>query len=208
MKKFKEIIKTREEFRSIMKEPSELVTRKTLLYLDKHCGAFINRSPFILLATADANGNVDISPRGDPIGFVKILDEKTLLIPDRPGNRRADSIENILQNPKVGLFFLIPGKTETLRISGTATVVRDSDIRDSMAIKGKSPDFVIAVEVQEAFFHCSKCMIRSQLWKPDQWPNLDGLPNLAETMVDAGNLELSKEDMHEIVLKDEKERLY
>ena len=103
---------------------------------------------------------------------------------------------------------MIPGKTETLRISGTATVVRDSDIRDSMAIKGKSPDFVIAVEVQEAFFHCSKCMIRSQLWKPDQWPNLDGLPNLAETMVDAGNLELSKEEIHEIVLKDEKERLY
>jgi len=208
MKKFKEVIKTRDEFRSIMKEPSELVTRKTLSYLDKHCGVFINRSPFILLATADANGNVDISPKGDPIGFVKILDEKTLLIPDRLGNRRADSIENILQNPKVGLFFLIPGKTETLRISGTATVVRDSDIRDSMAIKGKSPDFVIAVEVEEAFFHCSKCMIRSQLWKPGQWPDLDGLPNLAETMVDAGNLELSKEEMHEIVLTDEKERLY
>jgi hypothetical protein len=208
MKNFKEVIRTREEFRSIMKVPSELVTRKTLSYLDKHCGVFINRSPFMLLATADANGNADISPKGDPIGFVKILDEKTLLIPDRPGNHRADSIENILQNPKVGLIFLIPGKTETLRIGGTAVVIRDSDIRESMALKGKSPDFVIAVEVQEAFFHCSKCMIRSRLWKPEEWPNLDGLPNLAETMVDAGNLELSKEEMHEIVLRDEEERLY
>ena len=208
MTNFKEVIKTREEFRSIMKVPSELVTRKTLSSLDKHCGVFINRSPFMLLATADANGNTDISPKGDPVGFVKILDEKTLLIPDRPGNHRADSIENILQNPKVGLIFLIPGKKETLRIGGTATVVRDADIRDSMAMNGKSPEFVIAVEIQEAFFHCSKCMIRSKLWEPTQWPSLDGLPNLAETMVDAGKLELSNEEVHEIVLRDEQERLY
>lgn len=129
--KFKDIIETREEFRSIMKEPSERVTRKTLSYLDKHCCVFISSSPFMILASTDAHGNVDVSPKGDPQGFVKIIDKQTLAIPDRPGNRRADSIENILQNPKVGLIFMIPGKTETLRVSGIASVVRDIDLRDS-----------------------------------------------------------------------------
>ena len=191
-----------------MKEPSELVTRKVLSYLDKHCGVFIGRSPFMLLASADANGNVDISPKGDPQGFVKILDKQTLAIPDRPGNRRADSIENILQNPKVGLIFMIPGKTETLRVSGVASIVRDTALRDSMAIRGRSPELAIVVDVQEAFFHCSKCMIRSKIWEQEHWPSLEGLPRLAETMVDAGQLELSESDMHAIVVNDERERLY
>jgi PPOX class probable FMN-dependent enzyme len=118
----------------------------------------------MLIASADSNGNTDVSPKGDPIGFVKILDDKTLAIPDRLGNKRADTIENILTNPNVGLIFLIPGKTETLRVSGKAQVVRDKALLNSMAVKGKSPDFAIIVTVEEAFFHCSKCMIRSKLW--------------------------------------------
>ena len=169
---------------------------------------FIGRSPFALLATADAAGNTDISPKGDPAGFVKVLDDKTLVIPDRPGNHRADSLENILQNPKVGLIFMIPGKTETLRVSGTATIVKDQALLDSMAVQGRSPALAIAVHVEEAFFHCSKCMIRSGLWKTEQWPDLEGLPRLAETMVEAGKLPLSEEEMHDIVLNDERERLY
>ncbi len=208
MSKFKEVIETREQFRKIMKEPGESVTRKSISYLDKHCGVFIARSPFMLLATADTNNNVDVSPKGDPSGFVKIIDKNTLVIPDRLGNHRADSIENILQNPKVGLIFMIPGKNETLRVSGTAIIVRDGDLRDSMAIKGKSPDFAIVVKVEEAFFHCSKCMIRSKLWHIDLWPDLEGLPRLAQTMVDAGKLDLSESEMHKIVLNDESERLY
>jgi PPOX class probable FMN-dependent enzyme len=191
-----------------MGEPSDKVTRKTLAKLDKHCGVFVGRAPFMLIASADAQGNTDVSPKGDPAGFVKILDDRTLAIPDRLGNKRADTIENILQNPKVGLIFLIPGKTETLRVSGRAQVVRDKALRDSMAVKGRSPDFAIVVTVEEAFFHCSKCMIRSKLWQPDHWPDLDGLPRLAETMVDAGKLDLTESEMHEIVLRDEKERLY
>ena len=205
---FDKVISTREEFRSILSEPGEFVTRKTLSRLDKHCGVFIGRSPFVFVATSDANGNVDVSPKGDPIGFVKILDEHTLAIPDRLGNHRADSIENILQNPKVGLIFLIPGKTETLRVSGTAIVVRDSALLESMSVNRKAPEFCIVVTVEEAFFHCSKCMIRSKLWKTEHWPELDGLPRLAETMVDAGKLNISEEDMHSIVLNDESERLY
>ncbi len=205
---FDDVIETREQFRSIMGEPSDKVTRKSLSALDKHCGVFIARAPFMLIASADANGNTDVSPKGDPIGFVKIIDKKTLAIPDRLGNKRADTIENILQNANIGLIFLIPGKTETLRVSGKAQVVRDEALRNSMAVKGKSPDFVIVVNVEEAFFHCSKCMIRSKLWQIEHWPDLEGLPRLAQTMVDAGELELTENEMHEIVVNDERERLY
>ena len=208
MRDFKDVITSREAFREIMGTPSELVTRKTLAALDKHCATFINRSPFALISSADRRGAMDISPRGDPIGFVKILDNATLAIPDRLGNRRADTIENLLQNPRVGLIFLIPGKTETLRVSGTARIVRDEDLRASMAVQGKNPDFAIVVDVEEAFFHCSKCMIRFKLWEFDHWPDLEGLPRLAETMVDAGKLEISESQMHDIVLNDEKTRLY
>lgn len=205
---FNSVIETREQLRNVLSEPSELVTRKCLPFLDGHAGLFIARSPFMLLASADADGNVDVSPKGDPPGFVKILDAKTLAIPDRPGNQRADSMENILTNPKVGLIFLIPGKTETLRISGTAAIVNDTSVLASMAIAGKSPKLAIVVNVEEAFFHCSKCMIRSKLWKPEHWPDLKGLPRLAQTMVDAGRLELTENEMHRIVENDERERLY
>ncbi len=205
---FQDVITTRDEFRKVMGEPSELVTRKTLSHLDGHCGAFINRCPFIILSTADARGRMDVSPKGDPFGFVKIVDNKTLAIPERLGNRRADSFENILENPRIGIIFLIPGKTETLRVSGSAKIVRDTALRESMAINNKVPDFAIVVSVEEAFFHCSKCMIRSKLWQSDHWPDLDGLPRLAETMVDAGKLDLTPVQMHEIVLNDERKRLY
>lgn len=205
---FNDVVRTRQELREVIGEPSDVVTRKTLPHLDRHCLSFIGRSPFLLLATADEEGNVDVSPKGDPPGFVRVLDEHTLAVPDRLGNRRADSMENLLQNPKIGLIFLVPGKTETLRVSGEALIVRDQDLLDSMAVKDRSPQLAIVVRVREAFFHCSKCMIRSSLWKPDAWPDLEGLPTLAETMVDAGKLELSEEEMHERVLRDERERLY
>jgi PPOX class probable FMN-dependent enzyme len=208
MDRFKDIVRSIDELRSIMGEPIDSVTRKTLSHLDKHCGVFIGRSPFMLLASADAQGNVDVSPKGDPEGFVKIIDKQTLAIPDRLGNRRADSIENILQNPKVGLIFMIPGKTETLRISGSASVVRDANLLDSMAIRDRSPQFAIVVDVHEAFFHCSQCMIRSKIWQQEHWPSLEGLPRLAERMVDAGKLELSETEMHKLVVEDEIDRLY
>jgi hypothetical protein len=205
---FNNIIRTREDLRSVLNEPSELVTRKCLDHLDKHCAKFISRAPFLVMASADADGNLDVSPKGDPAGFVKILDSRTLVVPERPGNNRADTMENILQNPKVGLIFLIPGKRETLRISGSASIVRDEALLDSLAVDGRAPKLAIAVGVQEAFFHCSKCMIRSKLWEPANWPDLEGLPRLAETMVDAGKLALSESEMHRIVANDERERLY
>jgi len=208
MAQFKEIITTRKQLRSILSEPGNAVTSKTISKLDKHCGVFIHRSPFMLLSTANDKGEMDISPKGDPAGFVKIIDKQTLAIPDRLGNHRADSMENILQNPKVGLIFLIPGKSETLRVSGEAIIVNDPALAQSMAVNNKSPELVIVVDVKEAFFHCSKCMIRSKLWQQDSWPDLAGLPRLARTMVDAGKLELTEDEMHRYVVEDEKDRLY
>lgn len=208
IKRFNDVITTREQFRSIMDEPSESVVRKVIPFLDKHCEIFIGRSPFIMIATADIEGNIDVSPKGDPIGFVKILDKTTLAIPDRLGNDRADSMENILQSPNIGLIFMIPGKSETLRVSGVAQIVRDDELRQSLAVKNREPEFVIVVDVKEAFFHCAKCMIRSKLWNQASWPDLSGLPRLAETMVDAGKLDRTEEEMHRRVLNDEKERLY
>lgn len=206
--KFRNVITTRAELRSILNEPSELVIRKVLDHLDGHCARFIARAPFLLMASADEHGNMDVSPKGDPAGFVKVLDANTLVVPERPGNNRADTMENVLQNPRVGLIFLIPGKRETLRVGGSARIVRDEALLRSLAVNDRMPKLAIAVDVEEAFFHCSKSMIRSKLWEPTHWPELAGLPRLAETMVDAGKLELSEAEMHRIVENDERDRLY
>jgi PPOX class probable FMN-dependent enzyme len=205
---FREVITDAAQFRELMGEPPPPCVAKTIASLDRHCRTFIGRSPFVLIASANARGRMDISPKGDAPGFVRILDDKTLAVPDRPGNRRADTFTNILENPTVGLIFLIPGKTETLRVSGTAKIVRDSDLRESMSAHGKAPDFALVVETEEAFFHCSKCIMRSHLWKPAEWPALEGLPSLAQTMVDAGALTIPVEALEQIIKRDEVDRLY
>ena len=151
---------------------------------------------------------MDISPKGDAPGFVRRLDEKTLAIPDRPGNQRFDTFRNLFQSPRIGLIFLIPGKRETLRISGSAQVVRDQELLESMAERGKVPPLAIVVHVEEAFFHCSKCMIRSRLWQPDQWPTLEGLPTLAQTMKDAASIPAPVEVVEGLIADDEENRLY
>ncbi len=208
MYKFESVIETEEQLRSIIREPHQLVANKSLTHLDRHCGIFIGRSPFLLISTCSAKGDMTISPKGDPEGFVKILNNKTLAIPDRPGNNRVDSMRNILQNPKVGLLFMIPGKSETLRVNGRAKIVQDKSLRDSMSVNDRSPKLVIVVDVEEALFHCSKCIIRSSLWDQNSWPSLEGLPSLAETLISVGNLDLSESEMHKIVVRDEKKRLY
>lgn len=206
--KFDEVITTEEEFRKIMGHPSELVTRKTINFIDENCESFIKQSPFIAIASADLKGNFDISPKGDPSGFVKILDNKTLAIPDRLGNRRADTFMNILQNPKVGLIFLIPGVKETLRISGTAQIITDSKIRELLVHKNSLPNLVMIVHVEEVFMHCAKCIIRSKLWNSSKESDLSKVPTLAKSMVDHGKLQKSYEEMNEIIKNDENTRLY
>jgi PPOX class probable FMN-dependent enzyme len=206
---FKDLVQSEAQLRELMGNPvAPPVVEKTLTVLDRHCRAFIERSPMVLIASSDSEGRMDISPKGDAPGFVKILDENTLVVPDRPGNQRFDTFCNLFQSPRVGLIFLIPGKRETLRIGGSADIVRDQELLESLAAKGKVPSLAIAVHVDEAFFHCSKCMIRSRLWQPDQWPSLEGLPTLAETMKDAASIPGPVEVLEGVIKDDEETRLY
>ena len=207
-RKFGEVITNEKDFRQIMGHPSELASRKTIDHIDENCRLFIEQSPFIVISSSDKNGNFDSSPKGDPAGFVKVLDDKTLAIPDRLGNRRADTFMNILQNPKVGLIFLIPGIKETLRVSGEAQIVTDKDVLELLAHKKKLPNFAMIVHVEEAFLHCAKCIIRSNLWADVDSDAERKAPTLAKSMVDHGKLDLSYEEMDAIIKNDEKTRLY
>jgi uncharacterized protein len=139
---------------------------------------------------------------------VTVLDEHTLLIPDRPGNQRFDTLCNLFQNPKIGLIFLIPGKRETLRVSGTAQVIRDPELLAGLAAQGKVPALAIAVTVEEAFMHCAKCMIRSKLWQPEAWPSLEGMASFAQAMKDAAAMPFPVEAIAGLIESDETERLY
>lgn len=205
---FEEIITSEEDFRDIMGHPSELVTRKTIDHIDENCRIFISQSPFINVASSDRNGNFDVSPKGDPPGFVKVLNTKTLAIPDRLGNRRADTFMNILQNPKVGLIFLIPGIKETLRVSGEAQIVTDKKVLDLLSHKDRLPKFAMIVNVKEAFLHCAKCIIRSKLWANVDITAERKAPTLAKSMVDHGKLDKTYEEMDKIIKSDEETRLY
>lgn len=206
---FTDVIRSEEELRTLMGDPvAPAVVDKTLSRLDRHCLTFIAHSPFVLVATSDAAGRMDVSPKGDAPGFVRVLDETTLAIPDRPGNQRFDTFRNLLQSPRVGLMFLIPGKRETLRVGGRAEVVRDAALLASLTAQGKVPALAIVVHVDEAFFHCSKCLIRSHLWQHERWAPLDGLPTLAETMKDAAAIPAPIEVLEGVIKEDEERRLY
>lgn len=206
--RFSEVVTTEEQFRAVMGEPPPSVIAKEISSLDSHARAFIARSPFLVIGSCGADGRLAISPKGDPPGFVQVLDESTLAIPERLGNRRADTFRNLLSNDRVGLIFLIPGKQETLRIGGRAIIVRDESLRGRMALRGKLPDFAIVVEVDQMFFHCAKCVIRSGLWQPERWPELAELPSLAETMVSAGKLQRTVAEQQALIDKDADTRLY
>jgi len=151
---------------------------------------------------------MDVSPKGDPAGFVRVLDEKTLVIPDRKGNKRGDTFTNILQNPKVGLIFLTPGYQETLRVSGTAKIVRDAALLESMAHEGKLPTFAIVISVEKALFHCAKCIIRSGLWEHEGWVGIDGIPMFGSILVDHANLDQSVEEVQKSIDESKIANLY
>jgi hypothetical protein len=170
--------------RALVGTPSERAVRKQLAALDPHCRRFIEHSPFVLLGTSGVDGRCDVSPKGDRPGFVLTLDETTLAIPDRPGNKRLDSLLNILANPHVGLLFLIPGMDETLRVNGTAEIVQDEDLLERLAVDGKRPQLAILVHVQETFLHCARSFLRARLWDPDHFMPRDELPSLGRMIID------------------------
>jgi PPOX class probable FMN-dependent enzyme len=179
------------ELRDLLGHPSERAVRKQLASLDPHTRAYIAASPFALLATSGAGGACDVSPKGDGPGFVLVLDDQTLAIPDRPGNRRFDSLRNILSNPGVGLLFLVPGADETLRVNGRARIVREAPWMDEMTVQGKRPSLALLVEVDEVYFHCAKAFRRSRLWQPETWPDRASLPSLGTILRDQLNLDLT-----------------
>jgi len=165
--------------------------RARLHDLDKQ---WLAASPFLLIATSAADGSCDVSPKGDPAGFTKVLDDTTIAIPERPGNRRADGFLNILSNPQVGLIFMIPGRNETLRINGRARLVSDAPFFDDMIVKGNRPQLAIVVEIQQIFHHCAKAFLRSALWKPQSWTP-DGLPSNACIVKTVQDVEESLEEL-------------
>ena len=203
--KFEQVIATEDDLREILGTPSKRAADKVIDHIDEHCAALIGSSPFLVIASADADGNMDVSPKGDPAGFVKVLDEHTLVIPDRKGNRRGDTFSNILQNPKIGLIFLTPGYQETLRVSGTAQIVRDQELLESMAHDGKVPEFATVVAVEKALFHCAKCIIRSGLWEHD---GVDGVPNFAAILKDHANLDQTAEEVQKTIDESKLANLY
>jgi PPOX class probable FMN-dependent enzyme len=181
---FTDVVTSEAALRALLGEPSELVVRKQLSALDQHCRAFIALAPFLTIATTSAAGACDVSPRGDAPGFVAVLDDRTLLIPERPGNRRFDTLRNIIDTGMVGLLFIIPGIEETLRVNGRACLVRDAAILEGLAARGKLPWLAIAVEVEECFLHCAKAFKRSRLWDQAAWPERAALPSLAQMLND------------------------
>jgi PPOX class probable FMN-dependent enzyme len=207
---FEQTITTVEELRQVIAPPSDVVLAKEIGKLDEHCRDFISRSPFVIIASTDGAGSIDASPKGDPPGFVKVLDDTTLAIPERPGNHRADTLVNLLRHPHVGVIFLIPGTRNTLRVRGSARIVRDRTLLDSMAVGGKAPELAIVVDMTVAYFHCAKCIIRSRLWSAEQEAANAGRDDrlLAEVMVEHGDLPFSVDEMQEIIIDDEANRLY
>jgi PPOX class probable FMN-dependent enzyme len=173
-------IRDEEELRRLLGEPSDLVRAKVGDRLNELTRQFVDRSPFVLLATSSPDGTCDVSPRGDPPGFVRVLDEQTLILPERPGNRLADSLRNILANPRVGLIFVVPGVGDTLRVNGRATLVTDDELLAPSAVDGKVPKLGILVHADEVFTHCSKAFLRSQLWDPERYVERSELPSSGE----------------------------
>lgn len=168
--RFRDVITTESELRKHVGPANRWFTSKFLHRLDRHCQTFIAASPFVVIGSTNQLGMVDLSPKGDRAGFVRSLDDATLAIPDRRGNRRVDTFHNVLQNPGVGLIFFVPGQRETLRVAGRALIVRDQSIRSTMMDKGPMPDLAMIVTVERAFFHCGKCITRSNLWEYEAHP--------------------------------------
>ncbi len=178
------LVRDEEELRSFFPATHSIAIEKCQDRLDKHARDFVARSPFLCIGTQSPDGSADVSPRGDPCGFVKILDDKTLLIPDRPGNNRLDTQTNILGNPAVGLLFMISGFDDTMRVNGTARITRDPDLLALMMVNDRAPTAAIVVTVDEVFIHCAKAFRRSRLWDPGRHQDRSEMPSLLNIILD------------------------
>ncbi|MFE1176226.1 pyridoxamine 5'-phosphate oxidase family protein [Streptomyces sp. NPDC058773] len=195
------------ELRELAGEPSSHAANKTRHRLHDLDRQWLARSPFCVIATSDAQGRCDASPKGDPAGFTLVLDDTTLVIPDRPGNKRVDGWMNVLANPHVGLNYLLPGRGDTLRINGRARLLRDAPFFDALTVKGNRPRLALLVEVEEVFYHCSKAFLRSELWKPETWQP-DAVPSRARIVKGVEAQDIPLEDLEQHYGPRYAERLY
>ena len=177
-------IRSADDLRSRYRHPSERAVRKQLDRLDPHCRRFVELSPFVLLASSGRSRQADVSPRGGEPGFVAILDDRTLAIPDSPGNNRLDSLSNVVENPEVALLFLVPGVDEVLRVNGTAEVLDDETLCTALTTRGRPPATVIRVAVRDAYLHCAKAVMRARLWHEDSKVERSTLPSLGQMLKD------------------------
>jgi PPOX class probable FMN-dependent enzyme len=205
---FEGVVSDEESLREVLGPPMQLAVDKVIDHIDDVSRAIIEKSPFALLASATSGAYPDVSPKGDPAGFVRVIDEKYIAIPDRPGNRRGDTLTNLLDNPYLAVIFLIPGKGETLRVSGECRIVRDQALRESMAVNGRVPELAIVMHVERVLIHCPKCMVRSSLWDPQAWPDTSDLPSVAEAMIAHTKVNITAEELVEIAEKEDVVRLY
>jgi PPOX class probable FMN-dependent enzyme len=192
-------ITSREELRSAFDATHDVAIKKVLRSIDSHSRRFIEKSPFLLIGSQDAAGNGDVSPKGDCPGFVKILDNKTLAIPDRPGNNRLDTWENIIENPGVGLIFMIPGMNETLRINGEARLTLDAGLCAQMQVNNRPAKAVLIVKVREVYMHCAKAFIRSKLWSSETWAPRSDMPTLGQILKEQAELAESADKLDDIL---------
>lgn len=176
------IIRSLEELEKLYGEPNEHSVLKVDDFLDQHSRAFIEAAPFVVLATSDRAGNLDCSPRGDRAGFVRIADEKTLLLPDRRGNNRTDSLKNIIENPNIALLFFVPNVKETFRVNGTAQISVAPDLLEQFAVEGKTLKTVLIIRVREAFVHCSRALVRSRLWHSKTHLSAENVPTMGKIL--------------------------
>ena len=202
------MIKSETQLRALIGDVPPTQATKAIDFIDEHCVAGIERTPFVVLSSVKASGEIDVSPKGDPAGFVKVIDQQTLAVPDRPGNRRVDTMHNLLTNPQLGVMFVIPGRGEVLRVSGIGCLTKDATLLSEMAVNGRVPKLAIVVKVTSAMFHCGKAMIRSHMWRPENWPEISGLPSYAEALLDHADATYTLEQLEDRVAYNETKRLY
>ncbi len=200
-------ITSEEELRALLGEPKPRAITKERVRLHERDREWLAASPLCLVATANAAGECDVSPKGDPPGFVHVIDDTTIAIPERPGNRRADGFRNVLSNPHVGLIFLVPGRKETLRINGRARLLRDAPFFDAVIVRGHRPSVALLVEIEQIFFHCQKAFMRSAVWQPETW-NPDALPPHAQIVKSVQKTEESLEELEHYYGPSYAEQLY
>lgn len=200
-------VKTQEDLRAHFGQLNQLAEKKVLNHLDKFCRDFIALSPFLVLASSDGKGHADASPRGDAPGFVAVLDDRTLLIPDRRGNNRVDTFGNILASPGIGLVFLVPGINETLRVNGRAEISQDAELLTPLAVQNVVPIIGLKIHVEEAFFHCGKALMRSKLWNPAAQVERNSFPTLGRIVAEQ-TAAIAVEEAEKVMEEGYRTRLY